>query len=152
MRLSIKELQKYPCPNLIAEITESGYSICTVGEHMGLGRYLPEDSPKVWDRLTGKEEILASEAAGLMNLFGIDFDYLFSGELKVIGEEPYAYWRWFEHNKWKEQEIKKHKMRRKIESALDEKPYLLELVSKIVCMSEAEASAFMAVAMEGGAA
>lgn len=149
-RLSIKELQKYPFPNLMAEIIESHYSICTLGEHMELGKYLPEDSPEVWDRLTGKTEILCSEAVSLVKLFGAKFDYLFSHELKVISEKPYAYWRWLEDNKRREREHMEYQMRQRIDMALSKKPFLLELVSKIVSMSEEEVLATMAVVWKGG--
>lgn len=33
-RLSNEELSKFPYPNLIAELIESHYSICTLGDHM----------------------------------------------------------------------------------------------------------------------
>ncbi len=151
-RLSIKELQKYQYPNLIAEIIESGYSICTVGDHMELGRYLPEDSPEVWDKLTGKTELLANEAIALSNLFGAKPKYLFSHELAMIDEKPYAYWRWLESNKRKEREHIKYQMRQKINMALEEKPYLLELVNKVVSMSEAEVLSAMEAMQKGGAA
>lgn len=150
-RLSIEELQRYPYPNLMAEIIESGYSICTVGEHMGLGRYLPEDSPEIWGRLTGNTEILFSEADGLVRLFGADFEYLFSHELRLISEKPYAYWRWLEENKRRKRELMEYRMRQKIDEALKEKPYLLKMVSVIVSMSEEEVGAAMDGIMKGGA-
>lgn len=150
-RLSIEELQEYPYPNLMAEIIESGYSICTVGEHMGLGRYLPEDSPEIWDRLTGNTDILFSEATGLARLFGADFDYLFSHGLRLISEKPYAYWRWLEENKRRKRELVEYRMRQKIDEALKEKPYLLKMVSIIVSMSEEEVGAAMDGIMKGGA-
>lgn len=140
MRLSVKELQKYPYPNLMAEIMESHYSICTLGEHMELGRYLSEDSPKVWDKLTGKTEILYNETVGLMSLFEVGFGYLFSNELKIIDEKPYAYWRWREFNRRREQERKEYQMKQEINIALSGKPYLLDLISKIISMNEKELS------------
>lgn len=154
IRLSIEEMKKYPYPNLMAEIVESHYSICTVGDHMGLGRYLPEGSPEVWDRLTGKREILASEALGLTRLFGIDDpDYLFSHKLKLISDETYAHWRWIEGNIRRDRELAAYRMRQKIDLELSKKPYLLKLVSRIVSMSEDDANiAISEIAKKGGAA
>lgn len=124
----------------MAEIEESGYNICTLGDHMGLGRHLPEDSPEVWDRLRGKTEILECEAIALSKLFGAKLEYLFSNELAMINEKPCAYWRWLESNKRRERERMEYQMRQKIDMALREKPYLLELVSRIICMNEIEVS------------
>ena len=69
-RLSNEELSKFPYPNLIAELIESHYSICTLGDHMGLGSRRQEDDPEIWAKLKGLRKITASEAIGLARLFG----------------------------------------------------------------------------------
>lgn len=137
-KLTIEQLKKYPYPNLMAEIMESGYSICTIGDHMGFGRYCEEDDSKVWCRLEGRKEILASEAVGLAGLFGVNLNYLFAKELKLISGKPYAYWRWLEHNQRKEREYKEYEMRQNIDRALKEKPFLLTVVMKVISMDETE--------------
>lgn len=153
-RFSVRELQKFKYPNLIAEIDESGYSICTLGEHMGLGR-VPEDSTEVWDRLTGKKEIMASEVIRLACLFGTEPDYLLSQELSVLDGKPFAYLRWKEANEKRERESREFNIQMDIMSALRKKPYLLKFVSMIVLMSREEADAAMAAVFrteKGGAA
>ena len=67
--LTNEMLSTYKYPNLMAEVKESTYSICTIAEHIGLGRYRKEDDSKVWSKLTGREEILYDEALGLARLF-----------------------------------------------------------------------------------
>lgn len=56
-------LSKYKYPNLVAEFMESGYSICTLSEHMGLGRR-KENDPLMKEKLFGSDEITCAEAAG----------------------------------------------------------------------------------------
>lgn len=69
-KLSNEQLRELKYPNLIAELIESGYSICTCAEHMGLadGRYREQDDKEVWGKLYGQLELLASEAIGLAGL------------------------------------------------------------------------------------
>lgn len=50
-KLSNDELRKYPYPNLMAEIIESGYSICTIAEHMALPGRRQEDDAEVWGEI-----------------------------------------------------------------------------------------------------
>lgn len=147
-KLTIEELQSYPYPNLMAEIMESGYSICTVGEHMGLGRYCENDDPEVWGRLTGEKEIAYSEAAGLMGLYGTGADYLFADNLKIVSGKPYAYWRWLEHNLQKEQELSAYRRLQKIDRALRNNPFLLTLVSEIITLNENELNVAVAAFRE----
>ena len=125
-RLSIELLNKYKYPNLIAELIESGYSICTVGDHLGMGAYRKEDDKEVWDKLKGDTEIFASEALALSKLFDTKMEYLFSKNLEVIDEKPIAYYRWFDDNREKEKELKRIEDIQTIEKALEEKPYLLK--------------------------
>ena len=126
-KLSNEQLQQFPYPNLIAELIESGYSICTLGEHMGLGR-CKEDSAEVLDRLRGNKEILASEALGLSKLFNVKFDYLFSDKLKTMDGKPLAYHRWYEWNQRSEKEYQERLQRQEIEDELRAKPYFLEFM------------------------
>ncbi len=153
--LSVEELKKYPYPNLVAEIIESHYSICTIGDHMGLGQYCEEDDPEVWGRLAGEKEILFGEVVGLAQLFGASPEYLFSHELYTIDKETYAHYRWLEDNKRRDRESMEFDIRQNIDRALREKPFLLGIVSMITSMSEKEATAIMmslSARMKGGAA
>lgn len=43
-RLSVEQLKHLKYSNLMAELIESRYSICTVADHMGLGRRKEDDS------------------------------------------------------------------------------------------------------------
>lgn len=94
--LTNEDLRCFKYPNLMAEVKETTYSICTIAEHMGLSRpYRNEDDPETWAKLTGKAPILGSEALGLSALFNVDIEYLFSHELKVFNGMSAAYLRWF---------------------------------------------------------
>ena len=122
-RFTNEELSKCKYPNLIAEFIESGYSISTLADHMGLGAkkngvYRTEDDKEVWDELNGIKEMPASHCIGLCGLFGVDLKYLFSSELQVESEKPLAYWRWFEENKKKEEFLKNRKRERNILSKM----------------------------------
>ena len=125
---SNEELMKYHYPNFIAELIESGYSICTLGDHMGLGRHRQEDDPEVWDKLKGHKDILESEMIQLSRLFSVKVEYLFSHNLVVLGGKPLAYWRWYDDNQRKEQEHQERIEIDEIVRELKEKPYLLEFM------------------------
>ena len=101
-RLSLIELSRYRYPNLLAEIIESGYSICTIAEYMGLGRYRREDDPEVWARLAGSIEMTVANMCGLLQLYNVKQEYLFSDTLSIKGGVSEAYWRWYDENKIKE--------------------------------------------------
>lgn len=131
-RFSNEELKKYPYPNLIAEWRESGYSMCTLGDYMGLGQYRQEDDPEIWEKLKGVKDISASETLGLARLFNVDLKYLFSSELKLSTGMPVAYWRWYDSNKRKEEELKRDNDIWAIERELRKRPELLEDVKRIV--------------------
>ncbi len=92
-KLSAEELKQYPYPNLIAEWIASGYSVCTLGTHMGLPGRREEDDPEMMDKLHGRAEIMANEALGLSRLFGASMEYLFSRDLSTDGDQPIAYAR-----------------------------------------------------------
>ena len=72
-------LPKYKYPNLVAEFMETGYSICTLSEHMGLGRR-QENDPLINAKLFGDEKIMSDEAIGLARLFGCEIRYLFAAQ------------------------------------------------------------------------
>lgn len=110
-------LPKYRYPNLVAEFMESGYSICTLSEHMGNGR-CKEDDAGINAKIFGDEEIPAQEALGLAQLFGCKLDYLFSHELEMIGDVPVAYIRHYDSNKRLEQEMKLFKISEEIRRTL----------------------------------
>ena len=63
-KISNQQLSEFKYPNLIAELIESGYSICTCSDHMGLGRR-QENDQEIWDKLKGKRKMSLSEAKGL---------------------------------------------------------------------------------------
>lgn len=140
-RLTNEELKKCKYPNLIAEIIESGYSTSTLADFMGLGsrkngKYRPEGDPEVWDKINGKEEICASHAAGLSKYYNADFEYLFSSELDIMHGKPVAYWKWYDENRKKEEELKKLGEMRVIEYELHTRPDLLEFMKLAMTLSE----------------
>lgn len=141
MKMTNEKLKKYPFPNLMAEICESGYSICTIGDHMGLGSHCQEDDPEVWGRLRGDIEMSAHEAIGLVGLFGCTYEYLMSSELSVVGEKPEAYYRWYESNLEREYNRKSSNLGFKILTELSEKPYLYEFMKMAVGLNEDEIKA-----------
>lgn len=121
---SNEELGKFPYPNLMAEIMESGYSICTVSDHMGLG-IAKENDPVVWAKLKGEEDIYANELVGMANLFEVSIDYLFSKTLDTFCGESKAKIRWHDWNKRQEQEHKRNQEIKEITEQLESNPELL---------------------------
>lgn len=136
-RLSNEELRKFKYPNLIAELIESGYSICTCADHMGLGRR-EENDPEIWDKLRGEKELYTSEAFGLSQLFGVNFDYLFSDQLKTISGMTYAFCRWSDYNAKRDKEYQEYLTRQEIERELRKKPYLLDFIREATHWTEKE--------------
>ena len=136
-RLSNEELRKFKYPNLMAELIESGYSICTCADHMGLGRR-EENDPEIWDKLRGEKELYTSEASGLSQLFGVNFDYLFSDQLKTISGMTYAFCRWSDYNAKRDKEYQEYLTRQEIERELRKKPYLLEFIREATSWTEEE--------------
>lgn len=136
-RLSNDELRRFKYPNLIAELIESGYSICACADHMGLGRR-GEDDSEVWAKLRGEHEVSAKEALGLASLFGVDLKYLFSHDLMTISGETYAFVRWKDENEKKEKERQEYLMYQEIERELKEKPYLLDFMKEAMKWTESE--------------
>lgn len=137
-KLSNEELQRFPYPNLIAELIESGYSICTLGDHMGLGSRRPEDDPEIFAKLRGENEITASEVIGLCKLFNVNPEYLFSKELKTLRGKTFAYHRWYDWNQRMKREYIESCKREEIERELREKPYLLDFMKEATKWSRDE--------------
>ncbi len=138
LKLSNDELQRFRYPNLIAELIESGYSICTCAEHMGLEGLRQEDDPEVWGKPKGAIDLDTSEALGLTRLFGVKPEYLFSDKLELFSEMPAAHLRWYEWNWQKEREDNERIKREEIERELRKKPYLLDFMKKAVQWNEDE--------------
>lgn len=137
LNLTIEELKKYRYPNLMAEVQETTYSICTIAEHMGLPRpYRKEDDAETWGKLTGKTEIMCSEAIGLVNLFGVTMEYLFSRKLKMFQGETAAYWRWLDRHEQIKKDLQRTEDIRKIEMELKNNPYLLDFMKVAVTLNE----------------
>ena len=142
--LTIDDLRLFKYPNLMAEAKETTYSICTIAEHMGLPKpYRKENDPETWGKLTGKTEILASEACGLAQLFNVSLEYLFNHELKVVHGQTAAYWRWFDEKKKVQDDIERSKQIREIERELREKPYLMEFMKEAVTWSPEQLDRFI---------
>ncbi len=103
--LKYKDIVKYPYPNLMAEIKESGYSICTVSQYMGYGM-CPENDARIWDKLMGVIPILAAEGFSLARLFEANMEYLFSHTLTTTDGIPYAKIKWEEeHGRFRQNDI-----------------------------------------------
>lgn len=130
-KYDVQNLHRFKYPNLVAEFMETGYSICTISEHMGLGR-CSENDPQVNAKLFGEKEILTSEAFGLARLFSCRVEYLFSHELTLVGSYPAAYVRHCESNRRQEKEIEAFRMEREICEKLRKESDLLQAVYKLV--------------------
>lgn len=124
-------LSKYKYPNLVAEFMESGYSICTLSEHMGLGR-CEENDALVNVKIFGDEEIFYMEAVRLARLFGCTMEYLFSHNLEKVGDMPVAYYRHYESNKRMEKEMVVNRLSREVREVLEEKPYLAGFMKHVL--------------------
>lgn len=113
-------LTQYKYPNLVAEFMETGYSICTLSDHMGLG-LRQEDDKLINAKIFGDEEILSDEAIGLAKLFGCKVEYLFSNTLEKFCDMPVAYIRHYESNKQQERDRELYSLSEKIRHAISEK-------------------------------
>lgn len=143
---TLDDLRLFKYPNLMAEVKETTYSICTIADHMGLPRpYRKENDPETWDKLTGETEILASEAFGLARLFGVSMEYLFSHELKTVFGETAAHWRWLDEKEEIKAYIVRSRQIREIEQKLREKPYLLEFMKEAVTWSPEQLDRFIKI-------
>lgn len=147
-RLSVEQLKHLKYPNLMAELIESRYSICTVADHMGLGRRKEDDS-EVWGKIQGNIEITCKEAVGLARLFGVKFEYLFSDELILFGSDPIAVVRWAEENKRRDQESLDNKVIFEAYEKLRKNRVFLETIKPILKLSNDELKSLMMM-LEGG--
>ncbi len=125
--LTYNEIEKAKYPNLLAELKESGYSICTISDFMGLG-IRGEDDKTIWNKLYGIEEITLEEAANLCKYYGVNFTYLFAQKLTIVNEKSQAYWRWYDENQKKQAEIERSKAIMEIYNELVSNPELLEFM------------------------
>lgn len=138
MKMTNEELKKYPFPNLMAEISESGYSICTLGDFMGLGSHCEQDDPEVWGKLRGDIDLYANEAIGLVRLFGCTYEYLFSNKLSVKNGKSLAYHRWRKDNIRSKYECEAISLGYKILEKLKKKPYMYGFMKMAVRLNEDE--------------
>lgn len=136
-KLTTTQLSKYKYPNLIAELIESHYSICTVAEHIGMGRRSETDL-EVWDKLTGKTEIFASEGMELSKLFGVTIEYLFSHELTTFRGQPKAFWRWLDFNRKIQEDSERYRVAEEVKRRIMDNPLLLKFFRKAVTWSDEE--------------
>lgn len=134
-KYDIDFLKKCKYPNLVAEIKETGYSICTISEFMGHGRR-EEDDEFILGKIYGTYEILANEAIGLSKLFNCGFKYLFDDKLQVFSEKPIAYWRHYESNKAQEWDRNVYKLSEDVRRTIRRKPYLYETIQWVLNMTE----------------
>lgn len=128
-------LSQYRYPNLVAEFMETGYSICTLSEHMGLGRR-QENDPLINAKLFGDKEILFDEAIGLAQLFSCKISYLFADELEMFGGKPMAYIRHYESNKRQERDMELYRLSEEIRKALKERPDLADFLKLTLSCTE----------------
>lgn len=119
-KYDFEDLKQCRYPNLVAEFMETGYSICTLDAHMGLGRHRPENDPEINAKLFGDGEITYDEAVALARLFNCGADYLFSEELKEVEGLPFAYVRHCDENKREEKGLDESRMLRTICEELKE--------------------------------
>lgn len=147
-KLSNDELNKYPYPNLMAEIIESGYSICTVAEHMGLPRRRQQYDAEVWGKLKGDVDILASEAIWLSHLYNVKMEYLFDDKLQVMCGMSLAYWRWRGWNEKIKREESQRQLVRKIQNTLMNRPELIQLFKELITLDADQLQEFKLLFME----
>ncbi len=144
--LTIEDLRSFKYPNLMAEVKETTYSICTIAEHMGLPRpYRKEDDAETWNKLTGQAEVTSVEAIGVACLFGVNIDYLFSDELRVIDGETLAHWRWLDVKERNKKEREQLKQIRKIEKELRGNPNLLEIMRILITFDNEQLDEFISM-------
>lgn len=142
-----EKLSLYKYPNLVAEFMESGYSIYTLSEHMGLGRR-QENDPLINAKLFGDEEVLYGEAIGLSKLFGCKIEYLFSDTLEKFSDKPVAYIRHYESNKQQERDMELYRLSEEIRCAIRERQYLMDFMRFALSCTEKQIQYMMEKAME----
>lgn len=155
--LTYEEIEKAKYPNLLAEIKESGYSTSTLADFMGLGakkngEKRSEDDPEVWDKLTGKEELLASELFGIAKYYNAGVDYLLSHKLEMCQGKSVAYWRWYEENKRMQEDIERKKAIMEIYDELIVNSELLEFMKWCKTLTREQRKEVMSIMQKEGAA
>lgn len=146
-RLSNEELQKFPYPNLVAEIIESGYGYHTIARFMGHGEESNTEEFAL-RKLRGETDIFAGEAFGLAKYFGCKLEYMFSEELSIYNGKPKAYWRWLEENKKRREECEKSKAILEIYEELKRKPYLIDFMKYCISLTEEERTMILLMLQE----
>lgn len=131
-KLSNEFFSRCKYPNLIAEVMETTFSICTIAEYMELGRYRKEDDPEVWGMLNGTIQMNVSNMMGLCRCFHMDPEYLFSNTLEVVNGKPLAHWRWYERNQEQQRYMEESRSLSKIYDTLNNKRYLIGYVQAVI--------------------
>ena len=152
--IKYEEIEKAVYPNLLAEIKESGYSTSTLADFMGLGakkngKYRPEGDPEVWDKLTGKKEMFASEFFGLAKYYNVEANYLISHKLSVVCGKSQAYWRWYDDNHKRKSELQRNKTIKQIYDVLVAEPHTLEFIKMVVNMTQQQREQVLQMLKEG---
>ncbi len=135
--ITYSDIKKQKYPNLLAELKESGYSICIVSEHMGYGR-LNEDDTTIWNKLLGIDEMTVSEIVALSKLFGYGMEYLMRHKLTTIDGVSLAYYHWLDWNKKKQQVLQKNEVIKRMNELLEKRPGDIEKFRKILDMNDKE--------------
>lgn len=133
-KLTTEELNKFKYPNLVAEVIETGYSICTLSEHMGYGRR-EEDDPLIRGKVFGKIEISAKEAFALAGLFNCEYEYLFSDQLSVVCGKSAAYYRHYEINRRIEKDCEIFQLTERLRERMKKEDEFLMLMQIIAELS-----------------
>ena len=118
-KLSIEELNRFKYPNLVAEVIESGYSMCTLSEQMGYGR-CEENDPIIRGKIFGEIGISAIEGFCLAELFRCKLEYLFSEKLSVCDGKSCAFYRHYEMNRRIEKDIEMFRLAEKLKKRMRE--------------------------------
>lgn len=134
-KLTIEELKLYKYPNLMAEVQETTYSICTIAHHMGLDGYREAGDVETWEKITGRTEIYSTEGMALCRLFSVSFEYLFSQELKIVQGKTAAYWRWLDEHERVERDLNRSREISNMEKELRKKPYLIKFMKVAVTLN-----------------
>lgn len=125
------KLNDYKYPNLVAEVIETGYSLCTVSDHMGLGA-CKENDPVICGKIFGNKKILLSEGIGLCRLFDCEAGYLFAKELVDIEGKPMAYYRHCKTNKRLRESSEHQNFCSQLRIFLDNNPDLFSKIKEMV--------------------
>lgn len=134
-KLTIEELKLYRYPNLMAEVQETTYSICTIAHHMGLDGYREAGDVETWEKITGRTEIYFEEGMALCRLFSVSFEYLFNQELKIVQGKTAAYWRWLDEHERVERDLNRSREISNMEKELRKKPYLIKFMKVAVTLN-----------------